>query len=138
MTYLELEVSLLHLQVGADMLVDSPCKFIVQLPAYDAHQHGRQSNDTGDRNQRRLNDGPNVPGNGRCGKPRIGRRPNPKLRQSGIRIMNLVHLDSRVNKHRGIENTDTNDLDGVLQSKRIVTQNHKKQMGKDEQGEVTI
>lgn len=51
--------------------------------------------------------------------------------------MYLIHLDSRVNKHRCVEDADTNDLDGVFQSKRIVTEDHKKQMREDEQGEVS-
>lgn len=133
-TYLELEISLLHFQICTDMLVDGPCKFVIQLPTNNAHQHGRQGDYAGNCNQRRLNHWPDI-----FLDTKIGRAlSNTKLPQEIVCVVNLIHLDGGVDKQCSIENANAYDLNGVLQSKCIIAKNYKEYMPKDEEGQVSI
>lgn len=133
-TYLELEISLLHFQICTNMLVDGPCKFVIQLPTNNAHQHGRQGDYAGNCNQRRLNHWPDIFLNTKI----VRALPNTKLLQEIICVVNLIHLDSGVDKQCSIENANAYDLNGVLQSKCIIAKNYKEYMPKDEEGQVSI
>lgn len=44
--YLVLEEPSLHLKVGTDMLVDCPCKLIIQLPGFEAQYYTEKSDNT--------------------------------------------------------------------------------------------
>lgn len=125
-TYLECKISLPHPQVCADMLVDGPCKFIIQLPANNAHQHCRQGDNARDRNQGWLNKWPNV--FSKCFRNYL---------QGVVGIFDLIHLDGRIHEHSSIEDANADNLNGVLQPQSIITQDHEEHMSENEKGKVT-
>lgn len=57
--YLEGQESALHSEVCTDVLVDSPCKLIVQFPGNNRHHYCKEPNDARNRNQVWSNIGPN-------------------------------------------------------------------------------
>lgn len=105
------------------MLVYRPCEFIIQLPCDYSHLHRADGNNARNSNKERLRI---------C--PSIGAYLAVVL-QVRNSICNLLHLHSSIYKECEVEEAKANDLDGVLESKRII---HKQQLEKepeDVQGE---
>jgi len=123
---LEGEVTLLHAKVGTDMLVDAPCKLIVQLPADNAHENSRKCDHTRNSDEERSNGAPNV----RLHKLLICVLGLIR-RQGIIGIIDLVHLNGGIDEHRKVEDADTDDLDRVLKTEGIVAKSNQENMGED-------
>jgi hypothetical protein len=131
-TNLECQISLLHPEVGTDVLVDTPSKLVVQLPANHSHQNRRQGDHAGYRNQKWSDLWPDIFFSERL----LGYR--GRIRQSGIRILDLVHLNGGIYQHGQIEYADTNDLDGVLQPECVIAETDEENVREDEQRQIAI
>ena len=101
---LKCKVSPLHSEVGRDMFVDRPGKFVIELPGHNRHQDGAQSENTGDCNEKRLDIPPYV---------LMSQARFPKIL---IGLPDLVHLNCRINQQGAIEDTKTDNLNRVSQS----------------------
>lgn len=105
------------------MLVYRPCEFIIQLPCNDSHLHGADGNNARDSNEERLRICPSI------GAYLV------LFFQIVNRISNLLHLHSSIYEEREVKEAKANDLDGVLESKRIVHKQQLEEKSEDVQGE---
>jgi hypothetical protein len=132
LTNLECKISLLHPEVGTDVLVDTPSKLVVQLPANHSHQNSRQGDHAGYRNQKWPDFWPDIFNS----EGLVGDR--GRIRQSAVRILDLVHLDGGIHQHGQIEDADTDDLDGVLQPKCVIAETDEENVSENEQRQIAI
>ena len=92
------------------MLVDCPGEFIVKFPRNECHQECPQPHNTRNDNQERLRLVPDV------------QLDLVHIVQGCHCLSDLLHLDCAVDQKTDIANTQSNDLNGVLHSKRVVYQ----------------
>ena len=117
------------------MLIDFPRKLIVQLPADNTHDHAACC----DKARNCYQEGLNVLPDFFFLKLWYIRPSHSEAVfrfQSVCGVVNLVHLNSSVDKKGKVENADSNDLNGILQAKGVVTEYNQEDHGKNEEGEV--
>lgn len=85
--YLESQEASLHSEVGADVFVYCPCKFIVQFPGDETHDNREEGNDNGYRQQEWPNVFPDI----------IIRQNITFALESFDRPVDLIELDGRIN-----------------------------------------
>lgn len=89
------------------MLVDSPCKLVIQLPGEEGHDHREESNNAGHSNKVWLDFWPDW-SDAWLDESSICQLPNG--------LMDLVVLDRSVDEHPSIVHAQPDDLNGILQS----------------------
>lgn len=102
--YLICKIPALHSQIGADMLVDRPCKFIVELPSDNHHQDRAHGNDARNDNQKRLRFPPHVYRDGAFGHKHFDG------------VLDLLDLHRSVNQKTEVAHAQTDDLNGILEA----------------------
>lgn len=112
LAYLIRQIPALEPQVGADVLIDSPGKLVIQFPGDEGHQDGAKSHQTGLHDQEWLDIGPE------CQVDHV------ILLQLHDGVVNLVHLDRGVHQDSDVVDAETDDLNGVLKAEGIVDQDH--------------
>ena len=102
--YLIRQISPLKPQIGADVFVDGPGKFIVKLPRYDTHQNGADGHDDGQSDCEGLDD---------CIEIRSQGLPATVFFVDGI--PNLIRLYRRLDEKADVVNAEPNNLNRVLE-----------------------
>jgi hypothetical protein len=102
--YLVNEITTLQAQVGRDVFVDSPGKFVVQLPRHDTESYRTQRENAGYCNQERLHIMPKVEFD------LIG------CVQNLDRTIDLIVLDCSVYEQTEVVETKSDDLNRVLEA----------------------
>lgn len=106
------------------MLVNCPRKLIIQLPRNGRHDSGEESDDARDRNQIWFDIRPYLRGHG-------GLQPAVRS-QSFDRFVDLVVLNRSIDEHSNIIDAKSDDLNGILQSQRIVDKDQLVEESEDE------
>ena len=106
------------------MLVDGPCKLVVQLPCDEPEgdSSSRHENRHGD--QHRLNVYPEILGNKRLLVKGVGS------------VLDLVELDGRVHHDSYVVNDKPNDLNSILQAQGIPHEEQLVEIAKHKHGEI--
>lgn len=122
--YLVCQVTPLQSQVGADVLVDGPCEFIVQLPCDEGEQGGCECHQTRQGDEH----GPDV---------------EPELRLDILVLVelvggvpDLVELDGGVDGDTDVVDDESDDLNGILQSECVPHEPQLVQVAEHEDGKV--
>jgi hypothetical protein len=123
-TYLVGQITPLQSQISADVLVDGPCKLIVQLPGDEGKEESRNCHQAGQRYEHRLDIGPELGCNEGIGIEFIGG------------ILDLVELDGGVDENAHVVDDEADDLNGVLQSQGVPHEPQLIQVTKHEDGEI--
>jgi hypothetical protein len=104
------EVTALHLQIRADMLVDSPRELVIEFPSDKSHQQCPQGHNARNDDEERL-------------------RLVPHIQLDLVHIIkgcdsfsNLLHLHSAIDQETDIANTQPNDLNGILHPQSVIHQ----------------
>lgn len=105
---LKCQISSLHSQVGTDVFVDCPSKFIVKLPSYDRQEGGPYRNNARDRNQEGFRVGPSI------------ETDLVACDEVVDRILNLIHLYGSVDEESKVEETKADYLNSVLEPESII------------------
>jgi len=126
MTYLESEESTFHAEIGTDVLVDGPGKLIIQLPGNESHGKSENPNDTGNHEQ----EGFDVLPEG-CVRLDVSIR-----HQLCDGLVDLIILDRGINEHATVVDTQADDLNGILESQRVVNKDQLVEETEDKEGEV--
>lgn len=113
MAHLECQEPTLHTEIGADVLVYGPGKFVVKLPCLEGEQHGEDRDYARHRDQIWVHILPNV---SRFGNIVFGRQ----LLDCSL---DLIVLNGSVDKHATIVRGEAKDLNRVLKSQGVVNQN---------------
>jgi hypothetical protein len=116
--------ALLHPQIGADLLIDVPTEFSVQLPGEKRQRSSSEGDDAWQGNQGPL-DLRKV-----CGREKM-----LTLECNGS-LLDLVNLNGRVDQKTEVVDAQADDLNRVLASQRIVSKQHLVDEAEDEKGEV--
>lgn len=103
-----MEESLLHAIIGSDMLENVPGELLVQLPGDETVADGTDTDDARNSNQNALY----IIPHGQVGYSILGD-------QDINGLADLIDLDGRINHQSKVCDTNTNDLNGVLDPKRI-------------------
>lgn len=109
-TNLVSQIAALHLQISADVLVDCPRELVVEFPCHKCHQECAQSHNTRNDDQERLGLIPDVQLN------------LVHIVQGCHGFSNLLHLDRSVDQESDVTDTQSDDLNCILHSQRIVDQ----------------
>lgn len=119
-----MEESLLHAIVGSNMLEDIPSKLLVELPSDEAVADGADTNDAGDGDQNALHVIPD------------GQVLNGILGDQDIdSLADLIDLDGCIDHQSEVCDTNTNDLNCVLDTEGIPDQNKLVEEAEDEECE---
>ena len=124
MTYLIGQIPPLEAQISADVLVDGPCKFIIQLPGDKTENKGSDGHDDGKGNEQRLDLLPKL-----VDDPVL-------VVQDSDGVLDLVHLDGGVDQNADIVDDQADNLDSILHAEGIVDQDHLVYISKHEDGEI--
>jgi hypothetical protein len=114
------------------MLINGPCKLIVELPGNKGHDQGSDTEETWHSNQKWSDDWPYEVGPQNIGDTIAGR----SVVQVDDSTTDLVNLDGGINEKGQVEDAKANDLNGILQSKRIIHENILIDKSKDEERQV--
>lgn len=120
--------SLLHAIICSNVLQNIPRKFLVQFPCNKRHTHGHEADDGGNRDEKRLQFGPEFL------RGDIGIK-SPVTRQDVDGHLNLIHLKGSVDQHSQVGNADTNDLNCVFHAKGVPNDDQFVQETKDEESQ---
>jgi hypothetical protein len=101
------QIPSLHAEVGRNVLVDGPCKFVVQLPRRNREEASTNSQNNGYGNEKWLRLAPNckVDIGGPC--------------QDYNRLVNLLHLHGAVDEKTNIIHAQTDDLNSILETQSV-------------------
>jgi len=122
--YLIKQIPSLHAQVGANLLVDAPSEFFIQLPGQEGHADGAEADEAGQGNEVASN---LVPEDG----------VQEVVDGKGFDCaMDLVDLDARVDENAKVHHTYADDLNRVLAPQSVVDEHEFVDECEDEQREV--
>jgi hypothetical protein len=122
--YLVGEITPLQAQISADVLVDGPCKLVVQLPCFKGKEDGRKCHQAGQGNKH----GPDI-------LPKLA-RDKAALAQLIGGIFDLVVLDRSVDENADVINDEADDLNRVLQAQGVPHQPQLVYVSKHEDGQI--
>jgi hypothetical protein len=122
--YLVGEVTPLQAQISADMLVDGPCKLVVQLPCFKSKENGRKCHQAGQGNEH----GPDI-------LPKLA-GDKTALAQLIGGLLDLVVLDGSVDENADVVDDEADDLNGVLQAQGVPHEPQLVYVSKHEDGQV--
>jgi hypothetical protein len=122
--YLVGEITPLQAQISADVLVDGPCKLVVQLPCFKGKEDGRKCHQAGQGNEH----GPDI-------LPKLA-RDKAALAQLIGGIFDLVVLDRSVDENADVINDEADDLNRVLQAQGVPHQPQLVYVSKHEDGQI--
>lgn len=113
------------------MLIDFPGKFIVEFPADDTHDHTACCDKAWNCDQEGFDVWPDV-FSLEFWYIRPSLSGDPVFRFKSIcGVVNLIHLNGSVDKKGKVENTNSDDLNRILQTKSIVTEDNQEDHSKD-------
>lgn len=124
--YLECKESTLHAHIGTDVLIYGPSKFTVEFPSNECQHKREESDKDGNREQIRLNGGPNF-GSWLDVVTTI---------QVDDSVVDLIVLNGSVDEHSTVVHTQSNNLNSVFEAQRIPDQYKLVEETKDEECEV--
>lgn len=122
------KIATFHAKIGRDVLVNGPGEFIVKLPANYRQQDSTECEYAWN-----------------CNKKRFDSFPDSFLvHQSAcalglevlVRFLDLILLNGGIDEQSDVEETESDNLNGVFQAKGIIDHEEHKQMAKDEESEV--
>jgi hypothetical protein len=122
--YLVGEITPLQAQISTDVLVDGPCKLVVQLPCFKGKEDGRKCHQAGQGNEH----GPDI-------LPKLA-RDKAALAQLIGGIFDLVVLDRSVDENADVINDEADDLNRVLQAQGVPHQPQLVYVSKHEDGQI--
>jgi len=93
LTYLVYQIPPLHSQIRRNILVDGPCKFLVQFPGNEGERNGSNRNDDWHSNQKRSQVLPNW-------DLKVGSNWRLELVDDGV--VNLKDLDDGINQKSNV------------------------------------
>lgn len=106
------------------MLVDCPCKFVVELPGHKGHEDGSKGHEAWLHDQKRLDLSPELD------------HDEAIFLENDDGVVDLVDLNRGIDQDAEVVNAETDDLNCVFQAQRVVDQNHLVNVTKHEDGEV--
>lgn len=114
----------LHAQIGADLLVDGPGEFAIQLPCYKGQEEGADTNNNGNSDQEGHDIGP------------VLRSEEVQSHQAVGGIQDLIELDGSIYQNSQVHKYQANDLNSVLRGESIVDEDELVDEGEDEETKV--
>lgn len=123
-TYLVNQIPVLQLDICTDLLVNRPCKFLVQLPSDDSETQRAYSSNDRKSNEIRPDVGPEI------------LLDELQISQLLEGVVDLIALYGCVDKNGHVHGHDADDLNGVLRAESIVHEQQLVHEAENEEGEV--